>query len=469
MKKAWIILFFIDRNVITEDSNDTPYELAIDKLLDQIRCADGLHTDEVNVILLENKIFIDPRSPINSELLIKRKEKDQLEIIKKYHNRNFGKAEDLSVIVKEITKEYPSDRQIWVTWSHGFGFGIFDSTIAEKISKKTEALTPQSQNTYENLLFKEYKSPQWISADRFEKIKNNTEHKNLARDERPGIDMLTNRELKQVITECYPQKKVDLFIMMNCNMQMVETAYELKDCVQYVVGAETLLWVTGFNFESLISTLYNDPSSDLKAISKKVVLDFETWLQEVVTRFDIRITGSLNKVSVMTISCINLANISLIADEFDKLANICLSENKQMSSTVIEAIQKARDCSKLKSLSDGLPLKDVYTFFSFLTKYLPGNASINKTFLAIKQLYATNGDLIIARYSKSFSINEEDFFATGISIFFPDKNSIEDPTYNTLYSTFYRPFARFRCAFAKCTEWGKHLHRISITGENECV
>jgi hypothetical protein len=83
---------------------------------------------------------------------------------------------------------------------------------------------------------------------------------------------LSLQELPELLGEHFgPDRKLDILACQNCVMNGIETAYAVKDQVDYMIGSQGLVLSNGWPYEKLISALVDDPGASTAAISEKVL------------------------------------------------------------------------------------------------------------------------------------------------------------------------------------------------------
>ena len=244
-KRKWTVFFLIK----AVDSDTTEYLIAMLKELVNIK-----FTEEVVVILcinfderyqeavrmldlrLFNSTVKDPKLttiffkvPENgdrNELILLEKE-DDFDITEEEYLRNFFK--------EKILIPYNAMRYLLFTWDHGNGFGIFSG-------------------------------PGQGSADEREVdiITSNVEK-----------PVLTMDELSQAIQWSMDSRKIDLIIMMNCNMQVFDTGYALRNQAKYLVAPESAMRFSDYDYSAIFLNLAKNPEISAKKMSAWVIKSFK--------------------------------------------------------------------------------------------------------------------------------------------------------------------------------------------------
>ena len=81
------------------------------------------------------------------------------------------------------------------------------------------------------------------------------------------VSSLSMKNLPEVLGQHFGQRrKLDILAFQNCAMNGIETAYEVQDQVDYIVGSQGLVLAYGWPYEKLIRALldnYNDPPLEI--------------------------------------------------------------------------------------------------------------------------------------------------------------------------------------------------------------
>ena len=100
--------------------------------------------------------------------------------------------------------------------------------------------------------------------------------RSIAYDDSSGGDALDNRELKSVLSTITQKigRPIDILGMDACLMNMVEVAYQLKDCVQVMVGSEEEEPFDGWPYNRILEVMKNRPGSWPTTIGRKIVREY---------------------------------------------------------------------------------------------------------------------------------------------------------------------------------------------------
>jgi hypothetical protein len=92
----------------------------------------------------------------------------------------------------------------------------------------------------------------------------------LARDNPPSSLLLG--DLKKILAEYFtPEAKLDILACQNCVMNGIETAYEVRDQVKYMIGSQGLVLATGWPYEKIIGAMVEKPDAPTHEIATKLL------------------------------------------------------------------------------------------------------------------------------------------------------------------------------------------------------
>lgn len=334
---------------------------------------------------------------------------------------NLGDPDDFIKILNAVKDEIEDGKFILFTWDHGCGFGIFD---------------PEEQDN--------------LSLN----------HSRLQKNRASKTDMLMISELGNALKEVFLKgeikRKVDILIMMNCWMQSIETALELKDSVEILIAPETTIDFLGYDYIHLIDTL-TDASEEGRDYSES---DMENLSEEIIN--DIEKKYSSNKPQVSWDDIIVCAtkpeNSEYIKEEIDTLVEQLLQKIEDEPGE-ISRILEAR--TQTKELTAGATGSTPWYFVDIIDTarklYDLGLFEYSVLERLLYRLEQKRGYIIKKHVGENFK-SAGDY--GGISICFPYKND------NFINGIFYKNFyslnapARKKIAFAKSSKWPRLINEI---------
>lgn len=161
-----------------------------------------------------------------------------------YHfpTRNSASASTLNSVIKVVQTMYPATNYGLVLWSHGTGWlpnGYYDQPNTGTSALQTGGLT---QTTAQISPFQDYPN----GIDPYAHLV-----KSFGYDD--GVEMEITDLVKAL------PSKFEFVIFDACLMGGIETAYELKDSVDYVIASPTEILVEGFPYSNIIGHMFSSP------------------------------------------------------------------------------------------------------------------------------------------------------------------------------------------------------------------
>lgn len=285
-KTDWLIIFFIHE--ILE------YKKECEKLISLI-CHVGPGSHNKIIIILDSVNMDNPAVPFFSldlfEVLPRNNQEGVYEMHKiKDTGIDFSREHAWEDAFLYILRKYgdSAKRTILFTWSHGAGFGI--NTENSRIIRTANAFSVNPQGHPTNSLEEVRSNLYYASAKLqtaatrilpFIKSSNNGEtgvyqkyqFVNNQAEICKNLEILWMDDLSRILGE-YQPRKIDLLVMMNCNMQLFENGYALRRSVRYFIAAESKLLMYGYDYHSLLRILNNTPSIKPRILAKAVINTF---------------------------------------------------------------------------------------------------------------------------------------------------------------------------------------------------
>ncbi|MEO6723650.1 MAG: clostripain-related cysteine peptidase [Ferruginibacter sp.] len=287
-KYDWLLVFFVHE--ISE------YKFYLDKLLDIIKQSGKKSNIDVWVLLDKaQKNVPEDKATFELEVLRLAKTKKGTQLIKtSLQEFNISKSLKRSwiTVLEIIFKNIRTKRRILFTWSHGAGFGINvededkdkssfvdDTAFLNKI-KSMDSLTTELSNKY---FYATTSEIQKINDENFTEViypipLEEGEYQLVLKDEQrfncKKLEILWMSDLADCLRASLNEETIDVMIMMNCNMQLFENGFMLKDVVKILIGPESQMWVDGYDYKKLLSSISENPKITNKALSKKVLSDY---------------------------------------------------------------------------------------------------------------------------------------------------------------------------------------------------
>lgn len=213
-EKEYKIVFLIYAEMNDDAVRISRMEFELNEQVKRIEFSENFH-----LIIVKNSVRLK-KGAITSDktgIAYKNKQNKLQGLVPPLENENIlqdGKR--LGEVFRMVENLFPSRKVILITLDHGNGFGIFQKQTREAIGSSGSKQKSSKQQT-------------WFG----DKI----------------VSFLTNDELKKAIKEGFG--KADVLIMFNCLMQNMLTCYSMKDVVDYMVAAESVIADPGFDYVSI--------------------------------------------------------------------------------------------------------------------------------------------------------------------------------------------------------------------------
>lgn len=187
----------------------------------------------------------------------------------------------------------------------------------------------------------------------------------LARDNPQSY--LSLEELPKVLGEQFgPDRKLDILACQNCVMNGIETAYALKEQVDYIIGSQGLVLTNGWPYEKIIGDLVADPGASTADITEKMLKACARHL------IDFAVMDRSSEQSVCDLSKLREPqNITVAIKELGEALQDSLGFKQQDDQWVLKypAISDAVRLARLEAQSHwGETFVDIYDFCERLLK-----------------------------------------------------------------------------------------------------
>jgi hypothetical protein len=136
------------------------------------------------------------------------------------------------------------------------------------------------------------------------------------------------------------KKRLDILAFQNCAMNGIETAYEVKDHVDYVIGSQGLVLSYGWPYERIVSALVDNPNDSPLQITEKILKACARHL------IDFSVMDRASEQSVCDLSKLRKAD-----NGTDAIPQTITDAIKDLSVTLAEAL-KFTQVSKERGLKD---------------------------------------------------------------------------------------------------------------------
>ncbi|WP_315819741.1 clostripain-related cysteine peptidase [Paraflavitalea speifideaquila] len=344
----------------------------------------------------------------------------------------------------KILIHYTADKYLLFTWDHSTQFGIFREDATTFIESKAhleianeniDRPIPQSKNysflVIDNNAIYNQATSSFDAACVMDKYNYHLKEQETNGESiqegvspvkrgvitKPKHDKLSISELAQAIKWGFGYKKIDLLIMMNCNMQFFDIGFTLSSAVDYLVAPLSTISFNGYNYKAIFEAINTQPEISPRKLACIAVSSFKTkaFSDSSIRRFE-------------------LANTILFANNLNHYLGIGAWIDR-LSTRLIKIIEIRfrlinEGRGKIETLNEDYKMIDICHFLSSmkLNKYYPLTEKDSTT---IKRLIKS---AIIQKYVAvnpkgpnplEALINSPFQVLSGIGVFFPkDTNDI---------------------------------------------
>lgn len=224
-----------------------------------------LKINEKNQIALIHNTITTKGDRTRVGLLTKNaRQRNDFKWIGDFHEKNLlQKPIELGNKIKIITSQYEANKYCIITCDHGSIFGI--NKTDDNVFASPNQYVKRNYDIYTDCVqlkcdFKN-KNIKRVSQDRVEKSVSLTEEEialivNANNDPPALFEILTNDELADAILIGLDNRKADLVVMHNCNMQTIMTQFAIKRASRYLVAPLTTFAYPGYNFDFALNKVF---------------------------------------------------------------------------------------------------------------------------------------------------------------------------------------------------------------------
>lgn len=295
---------------------------------------------------------------------------------------NMGDPEVLASFVRWAKQNYPAQYYALILWDHGDGWRSMNY-VAEKIEEqlKQPGLSLHERKELEKTL-KELKR----------KIKARRYQKSVCFDS-TSSDELTLKEVRLALSsqDCL----VDILAFDACLMGMIEVAYEIRNCANFMVASEETIYTTGFPYDYIAGDITNNPDYLPDELCKRIVYHYKQYY---------------NYYGTETLSAIDLSYSEQVFQALNNFCQTAIDINNQWIYFFLALNQTP--------VFDDQDYKDMKNFFEKVLVNASNPEIISKT------------ETIILLFNEMVISNFGEPKGKGLSIYFPDSLDEIDLSYS---------------------------------------
>lgn len=349
---------------------------------------------------------------------------------------NMGAPETLVSFVTWAREKFPAKRYMLIIWSHGDGWR---RQTAEEPFFTDPNLTAKARQLAvaqaEDLLNRGQLTDSKLKELNLALTSVEPQFRTISEDETNYSDKLYVREIQDALEGVYGAKRgLDVIGFDACLMQMIETAYAMRNVARVMIGSEELEPSEGWSYDRWLWELVAKPNMDGTAISSVMVKTYED-------------TYCIDNPAT-TLSAINLAN-----DNIDKLARAVSFLAKELTlnlDTELPAIKEARESCNIFAQGRKYHGIDLYRFASQLDRPSVSTKLRGRA----KKVMALLDSFVIENYAGN--LRRDRFGSWGLAIYFPaNKEVYELDPYRDAYRDDNKNYV---VLFVKEQLWDNFLH-----------
>ncbi len=225
-------------------------------------------------------------------------------------------------------------------------------------------------------------------------------------------------------------KNIDIVGMDACLMAMLEVGYQIKDCVNILVGSEQTEPGEGWSYSGFLTAISNNPSMSATSLAAAIVSSYGDFY-----------TSQTNDY---TQSALNLSKMVAIKNSVVKMITAVAACRKADRVRTQQMVVAARRASLSFDVSDYI---DLYSFYNALVsqarskKKSAKNSFVTAANVLIQEL--TAGMLTIKSAVIANAIGSRDVKAKGISIYYPTYGSVHSSYASTKFAQAVKSWSTF--------------------------
>ncbi len=185
---------------------------------------------------------------------------------------NTGDPKNLTDFIVWGMKNYPAEKYALVLWNHGTGWKEDDIYVRYREAKETAQRDnlkrgPSRKRMLQHTLFIPTAAQIMTVQD--------DEIRGICYDD-TSMDFLDNQDLVKAFADAEQQtgKHLSVLGMDACLMSMIEVAYQVRECADYMVGSQEVEEGTGWPYALILHELKDAPDMSPLELSQLVVTKF---------------------------------------------------------------------------------------------------------------------------------------------------------------------------------------------------
>jgi hypothetical protein len=324
---------------------------------------------------------------------------------------NMGDPSTLASFVTWAKTTFPAERYMLVIWSHGDGWRRM---IKEEQSTGEAARLRGTVAEANRLLMKGEITDSKLASMNLMQTSLDTHFRTISEDESNNFDKLFVREIQDSLEGVFKNGgKLELIGFDACLMQMIETAYAMRNVADVMVGSEELEPSQGWSYNGWLQPLANDPDMNGSTVGKLIVESYKKAYERAMpdtTLSAVKLSeGQIERLAT-AISALSRELIIGLDTESPQIIQARLSCNVFAPNRSYHGIDLHRFCNQL------------------------AEAKVNPQLRArAKDVTTLIESSVIHSYAGRY--RQDNFGSRGLAIYFPaDRTRYQDDKYKSAYT-----------------------------------
>ncbi|HEX7312600.1 MAG TPA: clostripain-related cysteine peptidase [Pyrinomonadaceae bacterium] len=192
---------------------------------------------------------------------------------------NMGDPATLTSFVTWARASYPAERYMLVIWSHGDGWRRM---LREGPSDESAAARARAGAEVDELLMRGQLTDSKLASMNLLQTSLEPQYRTISEDETNGFDKLYVREIQDALEGVFKGGDgLEVIGFDACLMQMIETAYAMRNVARVMVGSEELEPLPGWRYDDWLQALSDIPSMNGEEVGRAVVESYRKNYERV--------------------------------------------------------------------------------------------------------------------------------------------------------------------------------------------
>jgi len=363
---------------------------------------------------------------------------------------------------KYIYSNFYAERNMIISFSHGAAYGINRNT-GTVLRPKNQMELMALQNASLTLKSNKY---YWLDKKETNQVEEKGYHfplneglrsnegsaieKTAQMDLCKNLEILWMSELADALDRCLPGGYIDVFLMVNCYMQLFDNGYTLSKKVKFLVAPEGGFTAKGYDFGKLMQRLGDSPDMPSEALVTYILKDLKSLYER---------DGNISELLSMTLFANRLKFYPLALKAFEGFIEL-LIDNMALVKGELRDIRNNQ--IHIVTGDDRLPLIDAGIWIKLVAEQC--SKKINRL-TVYSDFFVSLHKKIVINYLVTDTLRQKDedfpinFGYTGLSLFYP-QSAIKKDEQSVVWCANFDP--SIPAPFQKNSKWNLFLDRYFL-------